>query len=103
MVSSSQHSPAELVRHLQKQQTGELLDMVVVAHAVVAQGEPEFHASTCVLACRRTGEALPEPWAVAVAPQFLDYLSSHSLPHSDLHHVQRSLLLGFTSLIHLTY
>ena len=58
--------------HLEEQQVGELLDVVAIAHAVVAQGEPGFHASTCVLACRRTGEAPSEPWTVAVVPEFLD-------------------------------
>jgi hypothetical protein len=43
-----------------------------VAHPIVAQGEPGFQASTCVLACRRTGEAPSEPWAVAVVPELLD-------------------------------
>src|SRR5581483_4566912 len=61
-----------LVGHLEEQQIGQLLDVVAVRHAVVAEGEPGFLASTYVLACRRTGAALSAPWAVTVVPEFLD-------------------------------
>lgn len=48
-----------------------MLHVVTVRHAAVAQGAPGLLASTCVLACRQTGEAPPEPWAVAVVPELL--------------------------------
>lgn len=47
----------------------ELLDVVPIAHPIVAQGEPGLLASTRVLACRRTGAAPSESWAVAVVPE----------------------------------